>query len=78
MISTSTTTTRLLLVRLLNTPPLPSPSLPPSLSPSATILQYYSLDETNKWHWLGYLCLFWIAFFLMTLLVMTMSKYQSR
>lgn len=43
-----------------------------------TVLQYYGLSGNSKWAYCGYASLFFLFFFLCTLLVLTYKKYEVR
>eukprot|EP00798_Chlamydomonas_sp_ICE-L_P008106 gene8106-1352_t len=43
-----------------------------------TVLETYSLENVDKWAYLGYTSLFWFVYFIGTVLAMSFKKYQSR
>ncbi|GFR47309.1 hypothetical protein Agub_g8996 [Astrephomene gubernaculifera] len=43
-----------------------------------TVLSNYSLHDVDKWRYMGFAALFFIAFFIMALLAMQYKKYQLR
>ncbi|KAG2499544.1 hypothetical protein HYH03_002490 [Edaphochlamys debaryana] len=43
-----------------------------------TVLEYYSLDGVNEWAYLGFVCLFFLFFYICTALVLTFKQYQVR
>ncbi|KXZ54635.1 hypothetical protein GPECTOR_4g700 [Gonium pectorale] len=43
-----------------------------------TVLQYYSLDGTDEWAYIGYTSLFFLFFYICTALVLTFKQYQLR
>lgn len=43
-----------------------------------TILEYYDLDGVPAWRFVGFTALFFIFFYVATLLVLTFKKYQMR
>ncbi|GIL78523.1 hypothetical protein Vretifemale_7939, partial [Volvox reticuliferus] len=42
------------------------------------ILKYYGLQGGDKWAYIGYLALFWLAFTIMALLALTFVRHQKR
>ncbi|KAG2493535.1 hypothetical protein HYH03_008349 [Edaphochlamys debaryana] len=43
-----------------------------------TVLDYYSLTHANKWAYMGYLCIFFLVFFLLALVTMQFKQYTRR
>lgn len=44
----------------------------------STFLAFYGLNHVDKWKWLGFLSLFFAAFFVFTWGIMSFKKYQTR
>ena len=42
------------------------------------VLHYFDLQHVSKWAWLGWECLFFLAFLALTLLALTLVRHQRR
>jgi ABC-type multidrug transport system permease subunit len=45
---------------------------------NTTMLEYYSLNNVNKWAYLGYLSLFYLVFFILTWLALSFINHSKR
>lgn len=43
-----------------------------------TVLEYYGINDTPKWRFVGFTSLFFIFFYVVTLLVLQFKRYQVR
>ena len=44
----------------------------------SSVLEFYGFAGVNKWGFLGYECIFFFVYFVMTLVIMSLRKYSSR